>query len=506
LRLIIPDGPWSALPWLVMLVALEGILTTRWLATTSRPVNRLAYRTTEIIVILLFLRLFTWVFAGGPPGNGQIETYLLQPLTILDFTYLIYVLLLLFAWRQAAVLAGIFTDLRLSEDEIFYYGSTGFERHKLVRPSPKNRKQLMSNYFRQWVIGGIIIGLLATVTTFDLGTFQQSSVDLRTIGRLGLRPEMLGALLVYFIGGLWLASQGRLTLLRARWLAEGIQSEPKMNQIWHRTSLILIIAVAVIAAFLPIGSTLAIARILQFITFLVIIFVNLIFTLLSMLLFFIVSIFLRPGEIEEGETFDLSQIIPEQFALPEAGAPPPTLLFGTLLWGIILMVVIAAVIFFLRGRGIPLTGSYFLHLFSNFWRRFQHWLGGLWQQLGKQVRQLELSFRERLQLAGRPGNSGLSRQGLRFNSLSPAEKIRYYYLSIVYRAEEKGVERAKSETPIEYAADLKEEWPEADSDVEALTEAFLKARYSAQPMSGEDIGPVKETWNRVKSTLRKRKK
>jgi hypothetical protein len=75
----------------------------------------------------------------------------------------------------------------------------------------------------------------------------------------------------------------------------------------------------------------------------------------------------------------------------------------------------------------------------------------------------------------------------------------------VRRAEEKGVERGKSETPSEYAADLKEEWPEADGEVEAITDAFLRARYSPQDMTGKDLGPLKEIWNRIKSAFRKRK-
>jgi hypothetical protein len=91
---------------------------------------------------------------------------------------------------------------------------------------------------------------------------------------------------------------------------------------------------------------------------------------------------------------------------------------------------------------------------------------------------------------------------IRLNALSAREQIRYFYLSTVRRAGERGVPRDRSETPSEFAADLKENWPEAEGDIEALTDAFLHARYSRQEI--EDVSPVKQTWKRVKSSLRRR--
>ena len=70
---------------------------------------------------------------------------------------------------------------------------------------------------------------------------------------------------------------------------------------------------------------------------------------------------------------------------------------------------------------------------------------------------------------------------IRLNALSAREQIRYFYLSTVRRAGERGVPRDRSETPSEFAADLKENWPEAEVDIEALTDAFLHAH-------GGDLG------------------
>jgi hypothetical protein len=505
LQIIFPQGPWQFLPWLTLLVSAEGLLTTRWLAITERKVNKFVYRVAEITVILLFLRLFTWLFVVELPTGNDLEGFLFEPSSFIDPIFFVFVLLLLFAWHQTISMTKIFIGLQLGFDELRYYSKSSFERYKLERPLPIDRKGLLGDFFRQWITGGLITGILATLTTFDLSGLGGGGVEVRTVGRLGLRPVMLGALLTYFIGGLWLAGQGQLAVLRSRWLRQDTKLDEKMSRTWNRASVVLIGLIATIAAFLPIGSTFAISRILQLVAVAVIAVVNLVFLLLSVLLFLIASIFISPGAEEELEPSGLSDIVPDQLVFDPLPEQTPTPILGGIFWIVVIAAVIAAVIFFLRGRGVPITGGFFTTFLSNIWLRLSGWFRFLWGGLGKQVQQFEQSIRERLQLIEKPAGGVFSLGRPPFRSLSPREKIRYYYLSVVRRAEEKGVERGKSETPSEYAADLKEEWPEADGEVEAITDAFLRARYSPQDMTGKDLGPVKETWNRIKSAFRKRK-
>ena len=505
LQIIFPQGPWQFLPWLTLLVSAEGLLTTRWLAITERKVNKFVYRVAEITVILLFLRLFTWLFVVELPTGNELEGFLFEPSSFIDPIFFVFVLLLLFAWHQTISMTKIFIGLQLGFDELRYYSKSSFERYKLERPLPIDRKGLLGDFFKQWITGGLITGILATLTTFDLSGLGGGGVEVRTVGRLGLRPVMLGALLTYFIGGLWLAGQGQLAVLRSRWLRQDTKLDEKMSRTWNRASVVLIGLIATIAAFLPIGSTFAISRILQLVAVAVIAVVNLVFLLLSVLLFLIASIFISPGAEEELEPSGLSDIVPDQLVFDPLPEQTPTPILGGIFWIVVIAAVIAAVIFFLRGRGVPITGGFFTTFLSNIWLRLSGWFRFLWGGLGKQVQQFEQSIRERLQLIEKPAGGVFSLGRPPFRSLSPREKIRYYYLSVVRRAEEKGVERGKSETPSEYAADLKEEWPEADGEVEAITDAFLRARYSPQDMTGKDLGPVKEIWNRIKSAFRKRK-
>jgi hypothetical protein len=95
---------------------------------------------------------------------------------------------------------------------------------------------------------------------------------------------------------------------------------------------------------------------------------------------------------------------------------------------------------------------------------------------------------------------------MRVNALSPREKVYYFYLSTVKRATQQGVTRKESETPLEFVDDLKTNWPDAEQEIEELTDAFLQARYSPKPIEEDIIPSIKKQWKRLKTDLRKRKK
>jgi hypothetical protein len=140
---------------------------------------------------------------------------------------------------------------------------------------------------------------------------------------------------------------------------------------------------------------------------------------------------------------------------------------------------------------------------QTFWQACKAWLLAAWRGAGHQVQDWQQAVRARLQ---RPPVEKEERPPWRFiriNALSPREQIRYFYLSTIKRAANKGVARQQAETPLEFARDLKKSWPEAEEDVDALTDAFLEARYGRSLIEKEDVNPVKKRWRQVKSSLRR---
>src|SRR5690606_13845455 len=126
-----------------------------------------------------------------------------------------------------------------------------------------DRKGLAQQFLTHVVNGGIVLIICTGMVTIDMQDMMDN-FDFRTLGRLGVPPLLLGALFVYLLVGLWLYSQTRWHMLQVRWQLERTTIEPALGRQWNRTALWLILGIAAAAAFLPIGSTFALSRILQF--------------------------------------------------------------------------------------------------------------------------------------------------------------------------------------------------------------------------------------------------
>ena len=92
---------------------------------------------------------------------------------------------------------------------------------------------------------------------------------------------------------------------------------------------------------------------------------------------------------------------------------------------------------------------------------------------------------------------------LRLGNLSPRDQIRYYYLALVHRAGERGIRRGAGQTPLEYARELKETWPESEGEIDDITTAFVTARYSSRPLEKSDALTSKQQWRLLRRRLRK---
>jgi hypothetical protein len=80
--------------------------------------------------------------------------------------------------------------------------------------------------------------------------------------------------------------------------------------------------------------------------------------------------------------------------------------------------------------------------------------------------------------------------------------VLYYYLSVLRRADERGIPRRPAQTPDEYRARLGPSLPQAEEEVNQLTDAFVEARYSRHTVEREQARRVRESWQRVKAALR----
>jgi hypothetical protein len=503
LQQIMPAAPWQAFTPIFFFLILETVYTTLWLKRpTQRGLNNLAYRAAELLIFVVLTRLLTWGFTNSWPSLEMWQSFLFEPITFFaDGFFLVIVIAVFLVWQMTIQITYLFMELALDRAEAAYYAAA-FGKHQLdTRPDITDRGRLVASFLHQWLFGGLVLVICAALSTFDL-LEPAAGRSLFSIGRLSLPRQLLLSLVFYFLAGFLLLSQGRLALLNARWLINGVQKNERLERSWYRFSLRLLALVAFVAALLPLGSTIALGQIVRA----VIEGITAVITFIMALIIALLSLFLPA-------TTQLSESAPLPPAEPLVMPPPAPateasetlqIVGSSAFWAVAIVLTMAAFLFFLRERGISVNKE----MWQQVWTAVTQW----WRSLRKNVSRQMTTARQAIQARRQQRPDGIlaslrpRQRFIRLNALSPRDQLRYFYLSTLERAGQRGVARQKSETPLEFAQDLKENWPDAEVDVETLTDAFLQARYSPQPIEVEQVNPVKEHWKQLRARLRRRQK
>lgn len=131
-----------------------------------------------------------------------------------------------------------------------------------------------------------------------------------------------------------------------------------------------------------------------------------------------------------------------------------------------------------------------LNVLHGLWAWWRHVRRDLGTQLGRAVARLR-TWPPR----------GSQKNAQRQKGRSQREEAFYHYLSTLDRAQEVGVPRPKNQTPYEYHQTLTPQLPEAQKAMTALTEAFVVARYSEQPIDADSIAEMRDAARQVQSAL-----
>jgi len=505
-----PEEPWSMLTLLCFFAALEGAYTTAWLHhPDSRGVDRSIYRAAELLLLVVLSRIVSWVlFGDGVPSPAEMRLYLAAPLSFfLAGGFITTVLATLLAWWLAVSAARTFTQLDVSEAELQFYTLSLAEQKAQAddRPIQIPRQRLQEQYLRQWLTGGMVMVLLAALSTYETSQWMTVTNPFE-ITRLGLDPGMLLALLVYFLAGLWLLSHARMLRLNALWLFDGVAKEVSLERGWQRSSLLLLLLIALGAAFLPIGSSFAISRILSAALNGLLYVIGMIYSAIGFLFAALLASLTNTVGEEPIPTPEIAPmptpVVPPPTTPPPTASPELTFIITSAFWALLIAIVIGALMFFLRERGYHVEWGQV----RGRWATMSEWLKAFWLNLRRRARRARRELRERWMPHPAPPTQDKNPvprpRFFRLKALPPREQIRYYYLATVRRAGERGVVRRPHETPLEYAEGLKAHWPEAQEDLEGLTDAFLEARYSPQPIEKSAAERIRDVWKRVKARLR----
>ena len=454
------DNRWFGTTFLLFFIALEGIYTTNWLNHPRQlPLDRAAYRAAELLLLIILVLIANqFIFGQGVPEREMLLEYLRAPqILFLNWHFLIMVLLAAIIWRMAIHLSQIFTKLQISEFELRYHSLPLAQRKARAEDQPIqiSRSELVDDFLRFWLIGGLLLVVATGISTLGQQSVEKFMAPLAS-GRTNLEPRLLSALLLYFIIGLWLLSQARLMHVHARWLLNSINTDEDARRKWQRTSLVILAFVVLVATFLPIGSTSALSQIINVVLFWALAIAYFIILLLVLPFAMLLAFFSGKG---------IEEVTPPPPLEPNFMQPPLensasqlgetlAMVLSSGFWTVLIIILILALLFYFRERGLDGLGPV---RNLRLGERILAWLREFWSRLHGQVRSLQ----DTLLLLRESENSDEEAQAgrprwrfLRVSNLSPRDQLRYFYLSTIRRAADKGVKREAADTPNEYAENL----------------------------------------------------
>ena len=472
--------------------SLEGILSARLLR--RQRITGWAYvasRTAELLFLLLALKLVSYVPLGLDQLWYEAQGWLVDPDTFVSEVDWVTALVFVPIWLGSLQVAGVAAEIEgegqvleapSDRDSAAYY-------EWMTQPSAvRDRQERLDTLGQLFVWGGIVL----LVASAFVHAFMASA---RTLAL---------PVLLYFALGIALLSQARYSVTTTGWRLQGIPVQPKLGRRWLAWAVVFLLGVALVALMLPtryfLGPLVALWSALGLIYYAILAVLAFLYFLLMSLLSFLLPSVPPPEE----PAVPLQPLpLPEAPPAASAGLAWLQIVGSVVFWATIVLIVAYALYRFVRdrmallepGEGAP----------STWWGRLLAWLRGVWRRWRAWRQGVVQRLVERSEARRREGGIVQRLFGLSLRGMSPRELVRYFYLSAARRASDAGQARRPGQTPYEYQHSLQERFPELEPDLTGLTDAFVAARYAADPVAEEEAEAVKPLWQRIKVILRQRR-
>ena len=250
--------PWfgASVRWTILVmgiaVATVGCITSTWLAHPGQRLRRTAgFRAAEVVLLVLLTRLIVWVAQGSLPSldamlNRADEVFF-------DGYFVVAAIILLATWIVATDFTDDLNRLALQPDEL-YLAQDSVRYRDTSRPAQSDRGGLLRVFLGRWIAWGIVLILLAG--TLRLGVTRE---QFWTLARQDVDLAVVTAIIVYFMAGLLLLSNGQLAALRARWTLDRMPNSPSILRNWPVYTAVVLAVIGTVSALLPLGDTILIS-------------------------------------------------------------------------------------------------------------------------------------------------------------------------------------------------------------------------------------------------------
>jgi hypothetical protein len=475
----------------IFMATWEAVLSERVLQ--RRHITGWAYlvsRGAEALLLFLVLKVVNYIPVGFDQLWTEASTWLADPYEFIQLRDFLSGMLFLPLWAGSILVARILLDLDLDQRETSPPPDKTSPAYYLWLTQPpvvRHRQEAVQVLLDVTLWGGFAI-LIVSMVLYML------SPDLRSVSL---------STLLYFGLAVTLLTQARFSVNHASWTDQGLSIQPGIGRRWFLWSVAFLVGIALVALLFPTGFSMGpLTALLGLVGILYSVLMFLV-NLLLFLLFLPIS-WLFPDVKPRSFSTDQAPMLPAQGT--GAVSPPWLEVLGSaLFWLLVLAAIGYALHRFWRDR----VGAWFETegLQMSWWSRFLNWLRAWWQGLWRWGSEVQTRVARRWARSGAPREP--SSGPFRFffpGRLPPRELVRYFYLSAARRAAQAGRPREPGQTANEYQTDLDRQFPELEPDLEGLTRAFIRARYSPHAIEREDAAAAKPLWQRIKAMLQSRRR
>jgi hypothetical protein len=458
---------------LVVVEAFFSFWLIKHLPTAQRQIAY--YRGTELVVLLLVLKIFADLRAG-PAGlwNSFLLWPVQFPFNILTGQYLLTVLPALATWWAGYLFAK---DLSLLGTE---------------------DASIMDERFKTTPVHTVILQRFLGLGVFVV---MVAAIPAQTVVRISLPvvSNSIPAVVSYYILGTILLSLTRYISLETKWWEDSLHIPVQIPRRWFAYSALILAVLVLLISLLPTNYGMGLLQTLNAVLHIIYRLSALMYELFLFVISFIFSLLSR-------KSLDSQTPIP-QVPPPAVNLTAPNvstfnweLVKAILLWGSLIVLVIVALrqyISYNRDLSEELRGFRPLRWLIHTWNRFKASLKKANKSIGTFIQNSLSRLRSMGPESARPGEWDF----INPRRLSPRQKVIFYYLVLIRRAREAGLPRQDGQTPYEFARSLTSSLKEEKENVDVMTESFIEARYSQHEIPVKTALQAESTWETIRHVL-----
>ncbi len=318
------------------ILSIEAQYSRRRLAQAEQGRQVVIYRITELVFILVSLKLFMYLLRGF--GSIESDLRLWRDNFFYSFfsgEYLIVVLILAFIWGIATYLSGQLYQLEADEEIL--------EMERESRMATR-RIEVRDRLAVTILLVGVVMTALGTLIYFTRKSGTENSAGL---------PDVIVPLVLYFVIGLVLLSLTQFSVLRVHWILDKIPFRSNLILQWVTYSLGLLLLVGFIALLLPTNYSVGILEFLNsLLSILLWILWAIAFVLMLPIAFIISWIYRLFGTSSDAPPPSFVEMLPKAPEQAETSVGWADWLKSLVFWVVFLGIVAFSIIYYVRQNEI----------------------------------------------------------------------------------------------------------------------------------------------------------